>query len=79
MGLNIASTGAHGVVTAPLSTDNVTDDTPSLAQCNTAFGTAPLAGAGFIGVIDDAGGGLKLSLVTSDGTNWWYVAMVKAS
>ena len=64
---------------AALSEDNVTDDTPSLAQINTAFGTAANVGSGFIGIINDAGGDAKGSLVVSDGTNWWYEALVKAS
>jgi hypothetical protein len=59
------------------SDDNVT--TPTDAELDTAFGTPATVGAGFVGVLDDAGAGANVWLVASDGTNWWYVAMTQAT
>jgi hypothetical protein len=60
------------------SDDDVTDP-PTDAELDTAFGTPAAVGAGFTGVLDDAGAGADVWLCASDGTNWWYVAMTKAT
>lgn len=62
----------------PYSDDDVTNP-PSDAELDTAFGTPATVGAGFVGVLDDAGAGANVWLVASDGANWWYVAMTQAT
>jgi NACalpha-BTF3-like transcription factor len=59
------------------SAANVTNP-PTDAELDTAFGTPAVAGAGFIGTLDDNGGGANFYFVASDGANWWYVAGTKA-
>jgi hypothetical protein len=61
----------------PVSTSNVSSP-PTDAELDTAFGTPATVGAGFLGLVDDAGAGSAVYLVGSDGTNWWYLAMTKA-
>lgn len=58
-------------------TDDVTA-TPTDAEFDTAFGTPAQVGAGFIGILNDAGGGTAVYLVYSDGASWFYVAGTKA-
>lgn len=60
------------------SDDNVTNP-PTDAELDTAFGEPADVGAGFVGVLDDAGAGANVWLVASDGANWWYVAMTQAT
>lgn len=65
---------------AAYSDDDISSsDAPSDAEIETAFGTAAAAGSGFLGLIDDNGAGTNLVLCASDGTNWFYVALTKAS
>ena len=54
-------------------------DAPSLAEIVAAFGSAATVGAGYLGIIDDAGAGSNCVLCVSDGTNWFYAALTKAS
>lgn len=62
------------------SNDNIAAGaSPTDAECETAFGTAAAAGAGYAGIIDDNGAGSTMVLVLSDGTNWFYTAMTKAA
>ncbi|MBW1975224.1 MAG: hypothetical protein JRI45_06600 [Deltaproteobacteria bacterium] len=60
-----------------LSTADVSNP-PTNAELDSAFGAVGQT-AGFIGVVDDAGGGSNVWIVTHDGTDWWYVAMTKAA
>lgn len=62
----------------PYSAANVTNP-PTDAELDTAFGTPATVGAGFTGVLNDAGAGANVWLVASDGTNWWYVALTQAT
>jgi len=68
-----------GFISKPVSQDNVTGATPSDAEIETAFGTAAACGRGFIGIINDNGSGAALTIVASDGTNWWYKGLTKAT
>lgn len=63
----------------PLSTNDVHDSAPTIAQLTAAFGAPTVVGANFMGVINDAGGGTNFYLVCSDGTNWFFTKMTKAS
>jgi len=58
-----------------VSTANVTDIEPTDAELDATFGTAATVGAGFIGIVDDAGAHVRVWLVTSDGTNWWKIQL----
>jgi hypothetical protein len=49
-------------------------DPPTQANMVTAFGAAATAGAGFIGFLNDANGGVNTWLCVSSGTSWYYVA-----
>lgn len=60
------------------STADVTALAPTASELTGAFGSPATVGAGFIGVINDAGLGLAGILVWSDGTNWLYTLGVKA-
>jgi hypothetical protein len=61
-----------GLKTKVATTD--VEDPPTQANMVTAFGAAATAGAGFMGVINDANGGTNVWLCVSDGTNWFYAA-----
>jgi hypothetical protein len=60
------------------ATDDVSNP-PTDAELDTAFGTPAAVGAGFVGTLDDNAGGANFYIVSSDGTNWWYTAMTKAT
>ncbi len=61
----------------PVSTANVT--TPTEAELIAEFGTAAYVGNGFTAIVNDTGAGTDEYLVWSDGTNWFYVAGIKAT
>jgi hypothetical protein len=61
-----------GVKTKVATTDVA--DPPTQANMVSAFGAAADAGAGFIGFLDDAGGGANTFLCVSNGTSWYYAA-----
>lgn len=63
-----ASAGGLQVETAVTDTANP----PTQAEMVTAFGSAVNAGTGFIGYLNDAGGGTNTYLVMCDGTNYFY-------
>jgi len=62
----------------PISDADVSG-TPTDAEIDAAFGTPSEVGAGFVGIIDDAGAGSQDYIVASDGTNWWYASLTKAT
>jgi hypothetical protein len=66
-----------GGVRTKNSTANVSNP-PTDAELDSAFGTPATVGAGFLGTLDDAGGGANFYLVASDGTNWWHFTGTKA-
>ena len=66
-------TCSAGVKTKVAVTDIVA--APTQAEMVTAFGTAAAAGAGFIGMIDDAAAGVNEYVCISNGTNWYYLAV----
>lgn len=70
---------ATGGVRTAFSTDNVSDP-PSDAEIDTAFGEPGTVGAGFIGIIDDNGGGVDgdVWLCVSTGSKWFTVGMTEA-
>jgi len=74
-GIVKASSGVRG----KHSTANVTTPIPTDAELDSAFGTPATVGAGFTATLDDAGGGTAMYAVASDGTNWWYTLMTKAT
>jgi hypothetical protein len=53
-----------------VSINNVNDTVPTNAELDTAFGQPAAVGAGFLGVINDAGLNVRVFLVISDGTAW---------
>lgn len=61
-----------------MHTDDVSDP-PTDAELDGIYGTPATVGAGFHSAIDDDGAGAKVWRVWSDGTNWWYSEMTKAS
>lgn len=78
VGTTLAVTGLTDLSTAGFKTKTAVTDTanpPTQAELVTAFGAAATAGAGFIGYLNDAGGGTNTYICTSDGTNWFYVLM----
>lgn len=54
-----------------VSTDNVSSP-PTDAELTTAFGTRQ---DGFVGVLDDNGGGLAIRLIVRSNSNWYYSAV----
>ena len=58
--------------------DNVSSP-PTDAELDAAFGTPAEVGPGWLAFLDDNGAGSAVYLVLSDGSNWWYVALTKAS
>ena len=61
-----------------VSEDN-TDNPPTDAQLDTAFGEPATVGKGFIGILNDAAGGTNEYLCWSDGTSWFYATGTKAT
>lgn len=52
---------------------------PTDAELDSAFGQPADVGAGFVAILDDAGGGANVYLVASDGAGWWYAALTQAT
>lgn len=67
------SVGAHDVFTNDVS------NPPTDAELDSAIGTPATVGAGYTALLDDNGAGSNVYYVASDGTNWWYTAMTKAT
>lgn len=66
-------------VRARVSVANVTDP-PTLAEIEAAYGTAAVAGSGFIGILDDNNASANIFIVFTNGTDWFYSAkLTKAS
>jgi hypothetical protein len=60
-------------------TGALTDGTPTAAEINTATGLTPAtAGAGYHRTIKDTTGTALLYRIESDGTSWFFNAMIKA-
>lgn len=55
----------------PYSTANVSPGAPTDAELDAIFGQPATVGAGFIGIVNDSGGGTECYIVWSDGANWW--------
>ena len=56
-----------------------TSNPPTDAELDSEFGAPATVGAGFLALLDDNGGGANVYLIASDGTNWWYEALTKAT
>lgn len=69
--------GSWRSLEAPYSEADVANP-PTDANLDNTFGAPATVGAGFMAVVNDAGGGANFWLCASDGTNWWYAAMTKA-
>lgn len=69
--------GRADVSSLKYSAANVSNP-PTDAELDTAFGTPAEVGAGFTAALNDNGAGTNFWLISSDGTNWWYVAGTKA-
>jgi hypothetical protein len=52
---------------------------PTDAELDAEFGTPATLDEGFTAFIDDNGAGTNFYQVVSDGTNWWYSALTKAT
>jgi len=62
------------------STGSLTDSTPTKAEITAVIGLTPItAGAGYQCTIIDNTGSDLLYRVESDGTDWWYTVMTKAT
>lgn len=61
-----------------LSHGNVSNP-PTDAELDTLFGTPRQAGSGFEIILDDNGDGANVYKVWSDGSNWWYDTLTKAT
>lgn len=68
---------ASGGVRTKYATDNVSSP-PTAAELTTAFGAAATVGSGFLGIVNDNNGGTAEYICWTDGTNWFYIAGVKA-
>ena len=51
---------------------------PTDAELDAIYGTPASVGAGFVSYLNDAGLGVSVYQVISDGTNWFYTLLVKA-
>jgi len=59
---------------------SLTDSTPSKAEISAATGLTPsTVGAGWQCTIADSSGTGLLYRIESDGTDWWYTVMTKAT
>ena len=68
---------ANGLRTS-VAVDNVHDTTPTAASLVTALGTAAVAGAGSIKLVNDAAGGINVYACISDGTDWFFLKFTKS-
>jgi len=73
-GSEIGPLGTH----IPVYTNNVSNP-PTDAELDSAIGTPATVGAGYTALLDNSGAGSNVYYVASDGTNWWYTAMTKAT
>lgn len=69
------------VAPAPALVLDTTDvsNPPTDAELDAAYGTPATVGAGFMRLLDDAGGDANVYVVVSNGTSWWYTALTKAT
>lgn len=72
-GLGVPPALADKLAHLPVATDNVNDTTPTEAECVAAFGTAAAVGAGFVGIINDAGGNANVYVIVSTGTKYGFL------
>jgi hypothetical protein len=52
---------------------------PTDSELDSIFGTPSTAGANFMRIVDKDGAHTDLYTVLSDGTNWWYNTLTKAT
>ena len=67
--------GAEGLSYAA----NDISNPPTDAELDAIFGTPATVGAVFMRILNDNGAGSNVYVIGSDGTNWWYLAMTKAT
>ena len=63
---------------AKVAVNNVHDTTPTAAELTTSFGAPATLEAGFVGFVNDAGGGTNVYHVFTDGTSFLWTKMTKA-
>ena len=78
-GINVVGNSGAKTSANINTSDNDVSNPPTDAEIDLAFNAPVIAGDGFIGVIDDDGAGANVWLCVSDGANWWYVALTKAT
>lgn len=71
-------TGLIGSISTVVFSDDDVSNPPTDAELDTAFGTPATVGAGFVGLIDDAGADANVYIALSNGISWWYTALTKA-
>lgn len=59
--------------------DDAVANPPTSADIDAAFGTPSMVGEGYTAILDNNGAGTNVYLVSSDGTNWWYETLTKAT
>lgn len=52
---------------------------PTAAQLTALFDTPAAVGVGFVRMLDVGGTHTHVYVITSDGTNWWYATLTKAT
>lgn len=67
-----------GAAHLPYFSDDVSNP-PTDAELDSAIGAPATVGQGYEALVDDGGTGNNVYRVTSDGTNWWYQTLTKAT
>lgn len=68
-----ADTNGQPVASYPLYSAANVANPPTNAEMISTFGAAATTGAGFVAVLNDAGGGSNEYLIWSDGAKYWYL------
>ncbi len=75
---HVAWKGLPAAQKIQVSTADVSNP-PTGAELGTALGQPATVGAGYVAILDDAGAGQNVYLAVSDGANWWYQLLTKAT
>lgn len=76
-GMRFSNLSGKGI-NIPRNSANVTNP-PTKAELETAFGAVGTVGDGFLALLDDNNANANVYLVGSNGTDFWYVALTKAT
>lgn len=68
----------NGIATK-VAVNDVNNTTPTKAELTISFGAPTTLPRGFLGFVNDAAGGVNFYVVGTDGTDFFFLKMIKAA